>query len=160
MKCGDNGGLNSLGDPCRRDVKPGFTRCSKHGAQFPESKIKAEHALALARMPAIEALQHVLDQFLSATCATCGFPSGDSDRQRVAIRAAEAVLNRTGFGSAQTITVTPQNDGAIALSLLTPEERAELTGLLAQIKCIKDAVRARQVGAPPPMDQSIQGVTH
>lgn len=147
MLCGDSGGKNSIGEPCRRAVQVGFTRCNMHGGAAPASKMKAEQALSLARMPAIEALNLIIERFLSKTCGACGLPSGDSDESRVIVRTATAVLDRTGMGAKSMIELTSQTDGAINLELLTDEERGRLLVLLAEVKDIKRTLRERAMGA-------------
>jgi hypothetical protein len=148
MTCGDHGGKKANGDPCKQQVKLGFTRCPLHGAANPISKIKAEQMLAIARIPAIEALYKILDQFDQNTCTTCGFPVGTAEEKRMIIQACRTILDRTGMGPHSTFTLTPQTDGPLNLEILTPEERGELLGHLAQIKAIKDTIRKRQVLGP------------
>ena len=149
MTCGSLGGKKANGDPCGREVRAGFTRCNMHGGATPAAKIKAEQALALARMPAIESLHTILDQFSSQTCGACGFPKGDAEEKRVVISAARAVLDRTGMGPQSVVELTAQSDGAIDVALLTEEERARLLAALAEIKDIKASVRLRQMGETP-----------
>jgi hypothetical protein len=150
MKCGDHGGLTSQGAPCKREVAAGLTRCNLHGATA-GAKIKAELMLAQSRLPVCEALYSIVDQFLTATCPTCNYPSGDPEAQRTIIRAAQVILDRTGMGPTSKVEVTPQSEGSVPLDLLTNDERAELIGLLARVKEIKDAVRARAVAAVEPI---------
>lgn len=126
-----------------------MTRCNLHGGANPSAKIKAEQMMAIARLPAIEALYTIIDRFMAQTCAACGYPSGDTDEARAVIQACKTVLDRAGMGPSATLELTKQSDGDINLELLTLEERAALVGLLAQIKEIKDNVRKRQeIGAP------------
>jgi hypothetical protein len=118
-KCGDSGGVNNSGAPCQRRCSPGFTRCNLHGGALPSAKIKAEQALAQARIPSCEALFHIVNQFLEQPCPTCGYPTGDTDIQRTVIRAAQVILDRTGMGPHSTIELTKQSDGE--LDLATPD---------------------------------------
>lgn len=149
MKCGDPTNpsgpyIKANGQPCGRDCRPGFTRCNLHGGNNPASKIKAEQLMAQARMPAIEALYSILDQFEKVTCPTCGFPTGDTDEKRMIVRTCQTILDRCGMGPHSVLEIARQTDGDIDLSALTPDERGSLLGLLAQIKEIKAAVRERQ----------------
>lgn len=137
------------GKPCQRDCAAGFTRCSKHGARLPEAKIKAEQALALARMPAIEALHDIVEQFAENPCAMCGYPIGDAEEKRMVIQAARAVLDRTGMGPHSVIELTKQTDGDIDLALMTEDERGQVLASLAVIREVKAAVRARQNTTAP-----------
>lgn len=148
MTCGDYGGLNSHGDPCSRSVKAGFTRCNLHGGNGAAAKIKAEQAMALLRMPAIETLYRILEQSEKQTCPTCGFPAGDTDEKRMLVRACQTILDRTGMGPHATLEITAQSDGSpINLDMLSLEEREELLLCLAKVRAIKAAVRSRQLGA-------------
>src|SRR4051812_22819568 len=81
------------GRQCGRSVAVGYTVCNFHGGANPAAKQAAERALAVARMPAIEALLMIVEQFLEVTCATCGYPRHDSDEQRVVVRAAQTILD-------------------------------------------------------------------
>lgn len=158
MTCGDNGGKNSIGEPCGRKPAQGFVRCNLHGGATAAAKIKAEQAMALSRMPAIEALHVIIEQFLSKTCAACGLPTGDTDEKRVIVRTAQAILDRTGMGPKSMIELTQQSDGVVNLELLTDDERAELFGLLARVKELKAALRQRAMGSlanPPALPSDV-----
>lgn len=127
-----------------------MTRCRIHGGANPEPKIKAELMLAQLRIPAIEALFNLLDQLSGQTCPTCGFPKADIEEKKLLVQLATKTLDRTGLGPTSKVELTTQTDGALNLGLLTVEERAALTGLIAQVKEIKERVRARQQGLPVP----------
>jgi hypothetical protein len=151
MRCGDPDNpsgpcFTSRGTPCRLPVRAGFTRCQLHGGATPAAKIKAETMLAQARLPAIEALFEILDQFHATTCAMCGFPKGDADEKRMIIQTCKTVLDRTGMGPHATLELAKQSDGDLNLELLSPDERLHLLDLLAQVKAIKRTVRERQSG--------------
>jgi hypothetical protein len=100
--------------------------------------------MAQSRLPAIEALFTIIEQFSNNTCPTCGFPTGDTDEKRMIIRASQTVLDRAGMGPHAVLEIARQTDGDIDLSALTSDERGSLLGLLAQIKEIKQTVRERQ----------------
>jgi hypothetical protein len=146
MKCGDNGGLSRLtGLPCGRDVPRGFRNCFLHGGATPGAKMLAERTLAAARMPAIEALHKILHDWGADVCDKCGRPNYENAHP--VIRAAQIILDRTGFGPKATIEVTkPGDDGGLDIELLTPGERDRLAGLLGQLRELKDQVRARLAG--------------
>lgn len=166
-KCGDFGGLNAVGDPCKRDVKPGMTRCNLHGGASPASKIKAEQAMALLRMPAIETLYRIVEQAERNTCTSCGYPTGDTDEKRMLVRACQTILDRAGMGPHATLELTTQSDGPMNFDLLTLEERAELLELIARMKALKATLRARQMGelanpqlsAAPVIDGTVVGTS-
>jgi hypothetical protein len=115
-----------------------------HGGNTPAAKFKAQQALALARMPAIEALHSIIEQFLEKTCGACGYPSGDTDEQRSVIAAAKITLDRTEMGPTLKHQITSSSTADLNLDLLTTEEKAELIGLLARVKEIKAILRHRQ----------------
>src|SRR5882672_9624033 len=101
----DCGKLTSRGTPCKRQCVPGLTVCNMHGGNSPQAKAKAENMLAQARIPGIEALHEIINQFLEHTCAACGYPTGDSEQQRTVIAAAKVVLDRTQMGPSSTVHV-------------------------------------------------------
>jgi len=161
VKCGDPNnpagpGHRGNGDPCKLDVVPGMTRCHLHGGSSPQAKIKAEQAMALLRMPAVETLYRVLDtfnkvieQFQDDTCAACGFPKGDAEEKVALVKACRsaamtcsAVLDRTGIGPRSTVEVK-QSDGDLDLALLTNDEKQDLIQALAQVKAVKARIKAR-----------------
>lgn len=111
------------GLPCRRYVGPGFTRCNLHGGATPLARQAATEALARAALPAAEAMFDIIDRFHHETCPTCGLPNGDPTP---VIRAAQIVLDRTGFGPSSTLHLEPppQNDFA-HLPLSELADRAE-----------------------------------
>jgi hypothetical protein len=127
-----------------------------HGGAGPSAKTKAEAALALARMPAIEALYRstevlriTVEQFMEDTCATCGYPKGDADEKKMLIRACRnlasvctSVLDRTGMGPHASLEIK-QNDGDLDPRTFTDDERQNMVALLAQLKTQKQAIRAR-----------------
>lgn len=148
--CGENGGLTVHGKPCSRGCNPGYTRCNLHGGASPVARIKAEQALAQARLPACEALYTIIERWATATCPTCGFPKGDNDETRSIIRAAQVILDRTGLGPHATLELVPQSDGDLNLDLMMDEERAEFAHLVNQFQRLKAAVKARLGMLPIP----------
>ena len=149
-KCGDYGGLNRWGDPCSRTVAEGFTRCNLHGAKHPAAISKAETALALARMPAIEHLYEMLEQYAKDTCPTCNYPKRDSEQARVELQLCKAVLDRTGLPPRVSIEVTKKNEEGIDPEHMLPEERERAHAIFAEWKAIKEAVRQRMMMDPAP----------
>jgi len=152
MKCGDpnnpaGGYITSSGKPCGRDARPGFTRCNLHGGNSPAAKIKAEQLMAQCRLPAIEALFQIIEQFQENMCPSCGYPKGDSDEKRMIVRTCQTILDRAGMGPHSVLEIARQLDGDINLDALLPEEKGELLALLAQIKEIKVRAKTRQTTA-------------
>jgi hypothetical protein len=148
VKC--NSPKHGSGLPCQRDVAPGFTRCNLHGGANPAAKIKAEQMLAQARMPACEALYDIIERYQLATCPTCLLPTGDIDQQKVIIRAAQVILDRSGMGPRSTVEHTKQTDGDLDLELLTDAEMQEMDLHLTALKELKTRVRQRLGMLPTP----------
>lgn len=161
IKCGDANNpagpyLKANGTPCNNPVVGNTWRCYMHGGATPAAKMKAEMAMALLRVPAIELLYKVMetesktiDQFLEDTCAVCGYPKGDVEEKEALIKsclsatkAAQTVLDRTGMGPSATLTVK-QSDGDFDLRVLTPDEKARMIALFAQFRALKEEVRRR-----------------
>jgi len=115
-----------------------------HGGNSPQAKAKAENMLAQARIPGIEALHEIINQFLEHTCAACGYPTGDSEQQRTVIAAAKVVLDRTQMGPSSTVHVNANGtESDLSLATLTDDERAELACLVGQLTALKARVKAR-----------------
>src|SRR4051812_8155917 len=105
----DCGSIRHNGLPCKRQVPPGFTRCSLHGAANVSAKIKSEQMLAQARLPACEALFNIIDRHEADTCPSCGFPAkGDVDTVKMIIRACQVILDRTGMGPRASLELVKQ----------------------------------------------------
>jgi hypothetical protein len=114
----------------------------------PAAKIKAELALSRSRLPACEVLFLIIERYLDNCCASCGRPQGDIHETKVAIKAAQVVLDRTGMGPRSVIELTKQSDGDLDLTQLTTEERGELLAAIAQINGVKSQLRARLLATP------------
>lgn len=159
--CGDNGGLRANGDPCKRGLQPGFTRCALHGGKALSAKVKAEHALAIARLPACEALFTILDQWEQARCLSCGYPSGDVDTLKMITRTCQVILDRTGMGPRSTVEHLDKREDDFNLELLLPHELDEFDALLANMTAFKERVRLRLANEPganalPPSSDLVQ----
>lgn len=153
MKCGAPKASSGL--PCQRGVAPGFTRCNLHGGANPAAKIKAEQSLAQARLPACEALFDIIERYDHTTCVTCGYPSGDTDQQKVILRAAQIILDRTGLGPRATLELARQTDGDLDLDLLTEGEMAELDRLLTEVRDLKTKIKFRLGMVPAAVQPSV-----
>jgi hypothetical protein len=84
-------------------VAPGFTRCRLHGGDSPLARQAAQETLAAAALPAAAVLFDILDQWRRTKCPVCGMPTGDPSP---VIRAATAVLDRTGLGPSASLSVS------------------------------------------------------
>lgn len=147
--CGDNGGKKWNGDPCKRSPAHGLLHCNFHGGEALSGKIKAELAMAVLRLPAIEVFVKVIEQFhLRPDCPACGGTLADLDAQKVAMKAAVSILDRTGLGPRAVLELVPQNDGGLDFNQLLPAERGELLAAIATVKDIKTKLRNRIIGMP------------
>ena len=162
------GGCGSLqtanGLPCRRSPKAGYPVCRKHGERAPQTVAKAERALAIARMPAIENLMDELDQAQEDQCPTCGYPNRGLKYRKHIAAISFKLLDRTGFGPRSSIDLTAKavDEHHIDVSVLTDEEFAELSQLLESLDVFKgkiDARQAREVLAPAPV-ALLKSITH
>lgn len=123
--------------------------CNFHGGEALSGKIKAELAMAVLRLPAIEVFVKVIEQFhLRPDCPTCGGSLADLEAQKVAMKAAVTVLDRTGLGPRAVLELVPQNDGGLDFAQLTPAERGELLAAIAVVKDVKLRLRNRLIGMP------------
>src|SRR5690606_6561634 len=90
------------GDSCRRAPVRGTNRCSLHGGNAPQVKRRVMETMAAAALPAAEFLLDLIERWRANVCETCGLPKGDPNP---VIKAATAVLDRTGFGSSAKLNV-------------------------------------------------------
>lgn len=157
-KCGSL--QTRYGLPCRRTCAPGFTVCNFHGSRAPQTIAKAERMLAVLRVPAIENLQIMIDQYQEPTCPACGFPKHDIESMRTQLAAIKLLLDRTGLGPKATLQInaTKTDDTDQLIEHMTPEERIEVSGLVQRLDEVKAAVRLRLtrtaagVAAPAALD--------
>lgn len=154
------GAVRGNGTTCKLRCKPGYSKCYLHGAATPTAKIKAEHYIALLRVPAIESLHlsleslnQLVEQFISDPCAACGFPKGSLEEKEalvktclVSAKTVATILDRTGIGPRATLEVM-QGDGDLDLRMLSAEHRAKMIGLLAQLRELKAEIRQQQLAA-------------
>lgn len=95
-------GTSRSGERCKRAPIAGGTVCTMHGGKSPLAIQAANQALLAARVPAAELLFEVIEWWRRTTCEACGLPKGDPS---AAIRAAIAVLDRTGLGPTSSLTI-------------------------------------------------------
>lgn len=90
------------GDRCKRAPILGGNVCAMHGGKAPQVIAAAQQALVGARLSAAELLFEVIEVWRTTKCEACGQPKGDPTP---AIRAAIAVLDRTGLGPSATLHI-------------------------------------------------------
>ncbi len=91
------------GERCGRAPIPGGNVCAVHGGKAPQVVEMARMRLMEGASLAIDALLRCLTP--TPPCPMCG--RSDSDRDPATIRAAQIVLDRTGFGASAKLEVTP-----------------------------------------------------
>lgn len=146
MQCGATS--RTAGESCKRNCALGFTRCYLHGGASPGAKLAAEKALAFARLPAIEALSQIIEDWQGTACPTCGRPSQEIALLNPVIRACQIVLDRTGFGPRATIEVAKPEPSEIDVTRLTGDEKVRLRDAIAKVRALKAEVLARLAAEP------------
>ena len=119
------------GEPCRKPVAPGFTRCRHHGGHTPLARQTAQENLAKAALPSAAALFDIVSDWQRHTCATCGYPKGDPSP---VIRAAQIVLDRTGFHPTLAVEAVRAQEIPEWAPYLTDDELAEVSGMITRAK--------------------------
>ncbi|HWB15900.1 MAG TPA: hypothetical protein VG538_05785 [Vicinamibacterales bacterium] len=89
----------TTGERCGRPPIVGGTVCNHHGGKAPQVIQSARQRLAALVDPAIDTLLRVLNA--PDVCEKCG----RSDDMSLMLKAAKIVLDRTGYGPKQSITV-------------------------------------------------------
>jgi hypothetical protein len=111
------------GERCRKAAIMGGTVCATHGGQAPQVKKSARERLAELVEPALEGLHTALK-------------SGEIPS---IVKAAQIVLDRTGFHPSKAIELTEEGGGPVEvvpaerLALLSIEEKVVLVELLERV---------------------------
>jgi hypothetical protein len=90
------------GERCKRRPHPGSTVCVMHGAAAPQVQRTARERLNALVEPAIAALGKVIKRL-----------DGDPNAAGVVIKAAQIVLDRTGYHPTQAMELNGQDGGPI-----------------------------------------------
>lgn len=101
------GARTRMGGWCKRPPVPGTNRCSAHGGGSSQVRQAVAEQLAAEAFPALKVLHDVMAHWNADVCPTCGRPSGDPSP---AIRAAIAVLDRTGFAAGLKLEVKQDHE--------------------------------------------------
>ena len=124
------GAKTSAGTPCRRRPIKGGTKCVLHGGGSPLARQAAERRLLYGTSLAIDRLIDALSEHdHEGPCALCG--CNPSSRDPNTLRAAIALLDRSGFGPGLKLQHTSEeNDDGIREIRRTivdpdPERKAE-----------------------------------
>ena len=123
------GAKTSAGTPCRRRPIKGGTKCVLHGGGSPLARQAAERRLLYGTSLALDRLIDALSEHdHEGPCALCG--CSPLARDPVAIRAAIALLDRSGFGPGIHLSHSNEEDEQgireIRVNIIepSPEQRA------------------------------------
>lgn len=109
----------------------------------PHARMKAMDTLAAAALPAARVLLQIIDDHEQTACDKCGRPTGDPGP---VIRAAQIVLDRTGFHPSMTVNFKRPTEDRSWMRHLDTEELEQLSRLIAEAK-------ARQARGETPRDE-------
>ena len=115
---------SQTGERCKRSAIKGGTVCASHGGRAPQVKRSAKERLAELIEPALEGLHTALK-------------SGEIPS---IVRAAQVVLDRTGFHPSQAIELSGRDGGPIETQSTIPVEKLSMElreALLAELKAIQ-----------------------
>jgi hypothetical protein len=132
---------NRNGEPCGRSPIKGGTVCHFHGGAAPQ----ARRAAQLRLLSLIEPSFAVVADFLTPRepCKACG--RSDKDRDPAVLRAAQIVLDRTGFHPSISVQTSRAESRPQWVSWLTDEQLVQVSEWIAEAK------RRMTAGAPPPL---------
>lgn len=130
------------GSQCKKAPIRGGTVCHMHGGGAPHVREKANQVLLQARDHAAAVLRDVMEAYQRDPCEKCGYSLQDPSP---AIRAAIAVLDRTGFGPTASLKLS--HDGAAPWTAWSTNEE------LQQAQALKDAAIARMEAGDQPFGE-------
>ena len=118
---------NRAGERCGRPpIRGGFV-CVVHGGRAPQVQRSARERLLALVDPAMDALLRALKT--GPQCDACG--RSDADRDPVVIKAAQLVLDRTGFHPRLTVQAARPSETPEWARYLTHEELAVVSEFIA-----------------------------
>ena len=116
------GAKTSGGSSCRRYPIKGGTRCVLHGGGSPLARMEAERRLLYGVSLALDRLLDALSEHEhEGECPTCGCNA--SSRDPNTLRAAIALLDRSGFGPGLKLTTEDREDGIreVRVTIVEPD---------------------------------------
>ena len=138
------------GQRCTRHAAIGGLVCGFHGGNAPQVKEAIRKRLLAMAEPAVDVLFRAMTSH-GPPCEACG--RSDADRDPVVVRAAQIVLDRTGFGPSQHLTVSPAvSSSSPCVEWMTDEQLAAMDAIF------EDATR-RMVGGEAKTNNSLEPVT-
>lgn len=131
------------GERCRRPPIVGGFVCDHHGGRAPQTRAAAKRRMWSFVSPALDAVQRVLQT--GPPCPHCG--RSDGERDPVVLRAAQLVLDRTGFHPTLGVEATPSERPYMAW---IPTDR-----LRQLVAWEQEAIEAMKRGDPVPQDYEL-----
>ena len=131
------GAATSAGTPCKRRPAPGGRRCYVHGGSSPIAREAAERRLLYGVSLALDRLLDALSEHEhEGPCALCGCNA--SSRDPNTLRAAIALLDRSGFGPGVTFRTEEEvRVGEVRVTIVEPDPEQ-----LAEYEASDRALRA------------------
>jgi hypothetical protein len=146
------GATTRAGTPCNRPPIPGGNRCTFHGGATPAAREAAAERLAAAAVPAATVLHdamrvwnELLETYRTTSCPTCGRSASDVkpvlDAMSPVIRAAQVVLDRTGFHPSLSLHLGKPDAAKREpwFDYATTEELQEVADLVARVQAAATA---------------------
>lgn len=131
------------GNRCKRPPIVGGFVCDHHGGKAPQTRAAAKRRMWSFVNPALDAVQRFLQA--GPACPHCG--RSDGDRDPAVLRAAQLVLDRTGFHPTLAVEGTPLERERPYIAWI-PTDRLELL-----VAWEREAIEAMKRGDPVPVDR-------
>lgn len=135
------------GERCRRAPIPGGTVCVLHGGRTPLAQQAATEFMASLREPALGVLYRATRN--APPCEHCG--RSDADRDPVALKAAIAILDRTGFHPSLAVQVTHEEPHADYVAWIPQDRLEQMNAWIADAK-------AAMANGEPQVDDVIEAL--
>jgi len=145
----------SGGVPCRRPTIRGGTACSVHGGNSPLARMAARENIAIAGNMACEYLRDLIKSALETTCEACGRPTADPSP---IIRAAQVVLDRSGFHPSVAVQVSHEPTIPPWAEFLTDDQLQQIGQWIDEAKRRMSALPAIEADAVLVDDDDAQQV--
>ena len=148
------GAKTSSGSPCRRWPIEGGNRCVLHGGGSPLARMEAEKKLLRGVSVALDRLLDAISEHEGESpCPTCGCNA--SSRDPSVLRAAIALLDRSGFGPNLRLQHSNDDESSIGEVRLTivdvdPDEKAQMK---EEARLIRTRVRSRPEPEPAQLEE-------
>lgn len=137
------------GERCKKSPILGGTVCHKHGGNAPQVRRKAAERMLALVDPALSTLDKSMKN--EARCVNCSQPCGHLTDAKVAVRAAQVVLDRTGFGPQSKVEVDLADNAWLRFT--TDQELETVTRIMESAKS-----RMNEVDSDDEDDDNVESV--